>query len=223
MKQFVEAALFDFNGTMFDDDDINNISWGEIIDEVCGQELYLSNDDSKYIGAKDSIFLKYLFSLTGKEISDEEADEWAEKKEIKYRHYCTEWKRDKLRKGLEDVLNYIKENNIPLAMATNSIKSNVDFYFKNVQLDRWFDRKYVVYDDGNHFNKITMYRECARRLGVNIENCIIFEDSPGSVRNAIEAGCPRIIRISEDNMLNYPEIKQNIRDFSELDYSCFEL
>ena len=41
--------------------------------------------------------------------------------------------------GVEEFLDYLKENNIPRTIATMSEKDNVDFYIENFQLAKWFD------------------------------------------------------------------------------------
>lgn len=223
VKQLIEAALFDFNGTLYQDADINEITWRQTVEEFSEGKLNFDEIYGEYRGTKDSAFIKILCDKMGKTMTDEEIDEWSEIKEQKYRQYCIDHHRDKMTEGAEKVLDFCKENNIPINLATASIKGNVDFYFKNVDLGRWFDRELVAYDTGEFADKVSMYRECARRIGVDIKNCIVFEDSPKSVKEAIEAGCPKIIRITTDKESVYPEIRQNIKDFTELDYSIFEV
>ena len=122
--------------------------------------------------------------------------------------------------GVEAFLQYLVENRIPFALASASIRDNIDFYFETFDLDRWFQKEHVVYDDGTYPNKGAMHLEAARRLGVEIGQCLLIEDSPSSVTQAKHngAGCIVAIGDSED-----PEVLMRlgadhyIRDFTEFD------
>ena len=50
----------------------------------------------------------------------------------------------------------------------------------------------------------------------------MIEDSPNSINQAIKAGCKNIIAIKKEDTPDYPEIKQVIKDFTEIDYSLFK-
>ena len=67
-----------------------------------------------------------------------------------------------------------------------------------------------------------MYLECAKRLDIDIQDALIFEDSPKSIREAIATGCENIIIIKRNDSPSYPEIKQVIDDYTKLDYKIFE-
>ena len=48
----------------------------------------------------------------------------------------------------QEFLDYLKENNIPRAIATMSEWDNVEFYIKEFRLEKWFDIDKIVYSDG---------------------------------------------------------------------------
>ena len=104
-------------------------------------------------------------------------------------------------------------------MCTASIRENRDFYFAFLHLNRWFDIDKVVYDDGSYKDKGEMYLEGARRLGVQLSDCLVIDDSPGSILKAVEAGCENLVIIQKKDSPKLPQIRQKITDFDELDYS----
>ena len=104
-------------------------------------------------------------------------------------------------------------------MCTASIRENRDFYFRFLRLDRWFDINDVVYDNGNYKDKREMYLEGARRLGVDISECLVIDDSAKSIQSAAEAGCRNLVVIRKADNPDLPQIRQRIDDFDEFDYS----
>lgn len=64
-----------------------------------------------------------------------------------------------------------------------------EFYFDLLKLDRWFDRNKTIYDDGRFSNKEEMYAECFKINAIDPQDTLVFEDSLGSIKAAIKAGC----------------------------------
>lgn len=217
-----KAVCFDFNGTLYLDHDINYMAWKQIIEEIAKNKI----DFDKYF-ATGKQYMNYqiatqVYQLINEKVDEEKVQYYADKKEIVYRKLCTDLNRNKMIDGAQDVLNYLKDKNIPVILCTSSIKSNVDFYYSNLKLNRWFNPKQTVYDTGEYTGKVDMYLECARRLNVDIKDCVIFEDSPKSIKEAIETGCENIVIIKRSDSPSHPSIKQVISDYTKLDYSIFD-
>ena len=219
----MKAVLFDYNGTLFFDDDINKEAWEATIDEISQGRIDAKEFYETCIGTINYALVSQLFEKLRMPLDEEKIMYWSIRKETEYYHkICRKLGRKELTPGAEELLNYLKEKNIPFTMCTASLDVNVDFYFEWLKLERWFDRNTVVYDDGISHNKKDMYLEGARRLGVDIRDCLIIDDSPSSIRNAVEAGCENLVVIKKDNNPDLPEIRQRISDFREFDYSLLE-
>ncbi|MBQ1287628.1 MAG: HAD family phosphatase [Erysipelotrichaceae bacterium] len=220
----IKAVLFDYNGTLFADDDINDMAWKATIEELSQGKIDADKFYGEFIGTRNYPFVEKMFEILGMEHDEEKIMYWAKRKETKYYHeICRKLGRDKLMPGAEELLDELKEKKIPFTMCTASLDVNVDFYFEQLHLDRWFDKKTVVYDDGIMTDKKDMYLEGAKRQGVDIKDCLIFDDSPASIRNAALAGCENIIVIKKPNNPDLPQIKQRIKDFTELDREVLKL
>ena len=212
----MRAVLLDFNGTMFFDSSLNIEAWSRIY-----QDLYPEDpeplDISRVFGANNAAVLKNLAPW----LTDEENRQYSEKKEVLYRRACkTKPEMLHLATGTEDFLQYLRRSGIPYALASASILSNIDFYFETFGLDRWFERDQVVYDDGNFPDKGAMHLEAARRLNVDIADCLLIEDSPGSIALAKQHGAGCIVAIGDSapiSKLFDAGADHYMKDFSEFD------
>ena len=215
----MKAILFDFNGTLFFDGDINKIAWKQTIDELSNNTIDFEKVYLEYRSVRNNIFVEAMLQKLNKKYTKEDIEYWASRKETEYyQKYCINNNRNQLAPGAEKFLDYLKVNNIPINLCTASLKVNVDFYFDYLKIDRWFDRNIIAYDTGEYSNKVDMYKACAKNINQNIEECIVIEDSPTSIKQAIMAGSKNIVALKKEDTPDLPEIKILINDFNELDY-----
>ena len=216
----MKAVLFDFNGTLFFDSDINYIAWKQTIGELSDSRIDFDQIYPEYKSVRNEIFIEKVFEMLGYPFDKEKILYWAKRKETRYYHtYCREHGRNKLAPGAEELLDWLKEKNIPFNLCTASLKENVDFYFSYIGLNKWFDTNKIAYDDGTFADKVEMYRAAAERIGFTTDECLVLEDSAGSILQAVKAGCSNIIAIRKDDTPQIKEILQTISDFTEFDRS----
>ena len=212
----MRAVLLDFNGTMFFDSSLNYEAWSRIYQDLYPEDTKPLNM-SRVFGANNAAVLKNLAPW----LTDEENRQYSEKKEVLYRRACkSKPEMLHLATGTEEFLQYLRRSGIPYALASASIISNIDFYFETFGLDRWFERDQVVYDDGTYEDKGAMYLEAARRLNVDIADCLVIEDSPGSIAHAKRHGTGCIVAIGNSASkarLFEAGADHYMKDFSEFD------
>lgn len=217
----IKGVLFDYNGTLYKDSAYNFDSWKQLVAEFSNNTI----DFEPFYYKFKSVFNKYviedLFIKMNMPYTDELVSKWSRYKEELYRKICVDSKDNNLTKGAEKLFDYLISKNIPINICTASIIENVEFYYSFLKLDRWFDIKKCVYDDGTYIDKKQMYIDCAKKLNLDIKDCLVIEDSPLSIKLAIDAGCKNIVAIKRDDNPNYKEIKQIITNFEELDYNIF--
>ena len=223
VKHNIKAVLFDYNGTLFFDADINEIAWRNTINELTNNSIDFDEVYKEYKSVRNVIFVTEVFKMMHYPLDEEKILYWAKRKETEYYHkYCRSHNRNSLSPGAEELLNYLTGNNIPINLCTASLIENVDFYFDYVGIGRWFDKNRIAYDDGTFKNKVDMYRACAQRINIPIEECLVIEDSARSIKEAIEAGCRSVVAIKKDDTPSCEEIIQIVNDLSEIDYSIFK-
>ena len=192
-------CIFDFNGTMMFDGDIQNNSWRKYLETKINRTI-LEDEFQKYVNEKNIIdTFKYFLNI---ECSPEEALKIGEEKEVIYRKMCLESPDFKLAVGLVDFLDYLKEKGIDRNITTASAFPNVKFFFDHLDLDNWFDINNVAYNDGIISGKPdpSIFLLAAKNINVDIKDSIIFEDSYSGIEDAKRAGAKKIVVV--DSMKN---------------------
>ena len=181
------AVLLDFNGTMFFDSSLHLEAWSKIYQELHPESTCSLNPDL-ICGANNDAILKSIAPW----LTDEEREKYSIRKEELYRQFCKDNPEIvHLAHGTEAFLDELQHRGIAFALASASIMDNIRFYFDTFGLDRWFRREDVVYDDGSYPDKGAMHQEAARRLNVDLSNCLLIEDSPHAISLAAQnkTGC----------------------------------
>lgn len=213
-----DCVVFDFNGTLFFDDDKHVAAWNQISEEIRGVGITPQELHENINGVPNQQTITFL---SGGTYTQEQIDFYSQKKEAVYREKCMEDTENfHLVDGAEEYFDYLKSKNIPFTIATASIKPNVDFFIDSFHLDRWIPRDHFVYDDGTYENKVAMFQDACRILGSDPDHCLVFEDSGSGIRNAYEAGCSNIIIMAgQKDFAEFegkPGVQKIIRSFREM-------
>ena len=222
----MKGIIFDFNGTLFFDSHMHYEAWRIYSKQLRGYEFTDDEMRQKMFGRTNADIIEYAI---GKKPSPELVEKLAKEKESMYRQMCLNNREEfVLSPGAEDFLNYLKENNIPMTIATMSEWDNVEFYIKEFNLAKWFDLDKIVYSNGKIPGKPApdIYQIAAKNIGLTPKECIVIEDAVSGINSAYAAGIGKIIAIAsvEENSLYeaIPYVSQIIRHFSEIDKNLFE-
>ena len=188
-----KGVIFDFNGTLFFDNDKHILAWSEISKMLRGRGITESELLEHFNGVPNHKIVSYLL---GREGIAEELEKYSQLKEEFYRRFCLEDQENfHLVDGAVEFFNYLKEKGIPFTIASASIKANIDFFVKEFGLGNWINPEDIVYDDGSYENKVAMFLDAAKNLGVDIKECMIVEDSVSGIYSGYLAGCRNIVVI----------------------------
>ena len=213
----MQPVIFDFNGTMFLDTDKNEKAWRQLMQEVAGIEL-TADDFKNYLhGSPDVEIVKHFINPA---MSLTEARRLSCQKEELYRKLCLADKAHlKLTDGLPDYLDYLVAHNIPHNIATGADLDNLEFYLQYLNLAHWFNPEKIIFSDGSFTGKPApdIYLLAAKKINIEITDCLIFEDAYLGVKAAAAAGVRKIIglcAIPENNFLKtMPEVAETITNF----------
>lgn len=213
-----KAVIFDFNGTLFFDNDKHVKAWNEISKLIRGKDISLEELHTQFNGVPNHKIIQYLCH---DHCNEEDIRRYSYLKESYYRRFCKDdVSTFHLVDGVKEYFDMLKDKNIPFTIASASIKENIDFFVESFHLDNWIHLDTIVYDDGFYENKIMMFKEAARRLNVTVEECLIYEDSVSGIKNAYEAGCRHIVVIDSANKKeeyeNLPGVIKVINHFKEV-------
>ena len=229
-KRKIKAAIFDLDGTLLDSqrlyDEVNQI----IINKYGNGKLY--DIDSKMVnhGAPPLIGNKYLIdtfklNLTIEELIKKKDDFFKENIKL-----CLPME------GAKEITHILKhEYGFKMGLATSSVKTTVDIKLSN--LKEWFDSDFDVIitgDDKRIFKgkpNPDIFLLTAKELGVDIEECIIFEDAVNGIQAGLNSGAPIVVGMPENffktkvEELPYDEEKTKlilVESLKEFDYSLIK-
>lgn len=188
-----KGLIFDFNGVLWWDTGIQEKAWREYASKLRGNEVSIEEMKLHMHGRPNKYFLEYLL---GREItSSSELHDLIQGKESYYRSLCLALGADfKLSPGAIELLDYLKNNNIPRTIATASEISNVNFFIERLNLLNWFEKERLVYDDNSFPGKPQpdIYLLAADKLALEPADCIVIEDAVSGVQAAKAARIGKI-------------------------------
>ena len=215
----IKAIIIDFNGTLFLDHDLNDYAWGKAFDSVRNKEISFKEFFETNIETltKDYDFAKRILETFNKDSSLDSIKKLSEYKENTYINEVVRQNRNKLINGAPAFLDYLKNINIPYCIASMAPRMNFDFYLEYLNLKKWFNYDNIVYDSKEYSNKNEQYLEAAKRMNVDISECLLIEDSPKVINRALDTGINNIIYMNTKNKpFHIKEIIQEVKDYTNL-------
>lgn len=209
MKQKIEGVLFDFNGTLFFDTPIHELTWKMYAKKYFNKEI-TSFDMEQHFHARDNMHILNFLS-NNRKLSKEEISYYSnEKTKLYQQNVLNNLNKLKLVDGLEQCLDFLNSNNIKYNIVTASREKNTYFYFNTFPiLAKYFSIEKVIYDDGTIKKgkpDPEFYLKGASSINTNIKNCLVIEDSYSGLLSGINSNPYQVIAINNGN--NLEQIKK---------------
>lgn len=118
-----------------------------------------------------------------------------------------------LKPGALEIIHFLRERNITVAMATANKRSRTERYLKKIGLYDYFDK--IVCADMVELGKPSadIYLYACKELGVEPKDCYAVEDSPNGATSAYRAGC-KVIYIPDQTPME--------DELSDKIYRCYD-
>jgi HAD superfamily hydrolase (TIGR01509 family) len=190
-----KGIIFDLNGTLLLDSPLHEEAWIAIAAKLRSKALSVAEFQQNGHGRTNKTIISYLL---GREPEQNELEQIVEEKESRYRNMClNRVETFNLAPGVIPFLNELKIAGIPITIATGSYAPNVDFYFKHLNLDVWFNRSRVVLDNCTYPGKPApdIFHLAAQKLNLPAAQCLVFEDSYSGIQAAFDAKVAKIIAV----------------------------
>ncbi len=183
----IKAVLFDMDGTLIDTEKYYQKVWPEALahfgyEMTPEQPLELRSLGRPYAVEKF------------KEWYGEDFDYWKVRDYRKKRiEDIIEKKGIQLKRGCNEILQWLRENNIFVSLVTANDKERAERYLKKMGAYEYFDA--VVCADMVEKGKPApdIYEYACNTLNVLPENTIAVEDSPNGIKSAYGAGCNAVM------------------------------
>ena len=173
--------IFDMDGLMIDSEKLAYNIWKEEM-EKDGYELSLDFYKSM-IGIPDNNMIEKFYSEYGKNFDfNKYSNKYQERRDIIYNTIGVD-----LKLGVIEILNYLKNNNKKLAVATSSCREIVDVILKKNNIYNYFDYFVTCEDVENHKPEPDVFLKAIDLANIKKEDSIIFEDSENGLKAAYKA------------------------------------
>lgn len=207
----IKAAIFDMDGTMVSNMEYHKNAWIEFAKEY-GINLTAEDFKKKLSGRRNKETFEILFNKT---LSKDAIEKYTEEKEALYRQIYAPFIKEVA--GLTNILQKFKSKGIRLAIGTTAPLKNRIFVLDNLKLNKVFE---VILGEEHVKNgkpDPEIYLKVAQDLGVNPNECLVFEDTPFGIKAGKNAGMKVIGVLTRHTKEELKDADATITDFNELD------
>ncbi len=180
----IKACIFDLDGVIVDTAVYHFKAWRRLANELGFDFTEHQNEQLKGISRMESLDL--ILNWGGVSLSQEEKLDWATKKNEWYLAFVKQMPASEILPGVRDFLLFLQSKKIKIGLGSAS--KNARLCLERVEIIALFD----VIIDGNHLTKSKpdpqVFLLGAEALGLNPQDCIVFEDAVAGIQAAKAAG-----------------------------------
>lgn len=202
--------IFDLDGVIVDTAKYHYLAWRKLANELGFEFTQEQNELFKGVSRKRC--LEILLEIGKIKASPEQFNRWLVEKNEDYLSLIEKMDASEILPDVQRVLKFLKKHNMPIALGSAS--KNARPILEKVNLMDYFDA--IV--DGTQVTKAKpdpeVFLLAAAQMGVNPNECVVFEDAVAGIEAANNAGMLSI-GIGEEKVLS--EAKFVFVDFTEID------
>ena len=206
----IQAALFDLDGVVVFTDKYHYLAWKELSDKngwFFSEEI---NQGCRGVPRMES--LEVILRHNHVEIGEEQKLSLADQKNRRYVELLRTIGPEDIYPGVVSFLESLRKRGLKTALCSSS--RNARLVLEMLQLMQWFDAIVTGDEVARAKPDPEIFLLGARRLGVEPEVCVVFEDAPSGIEAAIAAGM-RSIGVGPRELLK--NAQTTITDYSEID------
>ena len=203
--------IFDLDGVIVDTAKYHYLAWKKLADEL--GIPFTEEDNENFKGVSRRRCLEILLEMGNIQVTQDQFDGWLQEKNEDYLSYIAKMDESEILPDVVKVLSFLKDQDIPMALGSAS--KNAKPILEKVKLLSYFD----TLVDGNKVSKAKPDPEvfviAANNLGVEPQNCVVFEDALAGIEAANTAG---MISVGIGNPDILTEADFNFTDFTEINH-----
>ena len=186
----IKAAIFDLDGTLID----SMWVWGKIDEnyfKIRNMDLPSNlKDQIEHLSFDETAsYFKTNFGIS--DTIEEIKKEWFDYARVEYLNNV------KLKPGVVEFLSLLKTMNIKIGLATSNNKSLLETVLQANGIYHYFDCITLTDEVTRGKNFPDVYLLAAKRLGINPDECVVFEDILPAVKGAKAAGM-KVVGVYDD-------------------------
>jgi beta-phosphoglucomutase len=180
----IRACIFDLDGVIVDTAKYHFLAWKRLADQLGINFTEKDNERLKGVSRMES--LELILGLGNKIIDQDKKNELARLKNLWYNDYIRKMTPEEILPGSLDFVKELKKADIRVAVGSAS--KNTPVILDRVGISKLFD----AVADGNNVEKAKpdpeVFLKASEMLGIEPEECIVFEDALAGVQAALNAG-----------------------------------
>ncbi len=180
------GLIFDLDGTLIDNMPYHLKAWEKFMAEM-GSSLHGEALFKELYGKNEEVIVR----MFGDHFADEELQALSHRKEKYYRELYLP--HVKLMAGAKQLFEAAKANDVPMAIATASMKMNVDILVNTLGIRKYFTTIITADDVVKSKPDPETFLKAAAGISRQPENILVFEDVPKGVTSANNAGMQAIV------------------------------
>lgn len=202
----IKAIIFDMDGLMIDSERVTFECYQEILK---GMNLTMDEEFYKTLLGKPlkGIYQRF-YDVYGNDFPIE--DVIKDVHALMAKRFETEGV--PIKTGLKSLLEYLKENNYKTIVATSSNRDRVDTILSQAQITDYFDDSICGDEVTKGKPNPEVFLKSCQKLGVNVDEAIVIEDSEAGIQASYDAGI-KVICIPD---MKYPEKQYEEKTFKIL-------
>lgn len=199
----IKGAIFDMDGTLVESLGIWNYFYEQIGNKYLGKPIEVSTAFDKSVR---TVTLCEAAEMMQKEFGIKESSEEIYKYAQNLLLYYYE-RNVSLKEGAIEYLEYLRQNNVKMCLASATEKADVERCLKRFGIDKYFDCVISCCEVGRSKAFPDIFIAAQKSLGTAMNETWVFEDSLGAIKTASKAGF-KTVGIFDKFNYGHDEMKQ---------------
>ncbi|MBW4657063.1 MAG: HAD family phosphatase [Drouetiella hepatica Uher 2000/2452] len=190
----LKAVLFDFNGVIINDEPLHQ----KLIEQIMLEEnLRPKAGEFRQLclGRSDRACLKDLLASRGRVVTEDYITGLIVRKSRSYQQQLAEIDKLPIYPGLADLIFQIRAAQMPMAIVSGAVRSEIDLVLNRVDLAQYFpvvvsgdDIQGSKPDPEGYLLGVDRLNEYYPELRLKPQECLAIEDTPAGIQAAKQAG-----------------------------------
>ena len=178
----IKAFLFDLDGVLTDTSEYHYLAWQRLADDEGLPFARANNEALRGVSRRESLNIL----LKGKQISEETAQSWMDRKNRYYVELVGKMTPADILPGALDLLKELRAAGIRVVIVSGS--KNAPMVLERLQILEWMDLVADVSLVQHSKPAPDLFLAAAQRVGFPPQQCLVVEDAAAGIEAAIAAG-----------------------------------